>query len=268
MLPSHRSKEGYRTDIPFVRGSVHNMKMTPYFELAFKLAKTMLEHYSGDGAVLYSNLKEDIAKATVCEDLLSVARKRQINPQGFLVSTQVPSVLRVKEDYRLDGGILVLTEDQNKKIMFALNIVNTPDRMSSYHAEMDYLLTLLQDEIRKPGLNKATDVEAIITHILSLAYYFYNLIPLSKGSSAVAYSVLLGLIMSVGRQITGRIPNGRLLDMEAILAGAPDAFVMVAKNWMQIRKINVPVTSLPKVSEVLPTVRSVLELLSINSTMC
>ncbi|KAI8787675.1 tetratricopeptide repeat protein 13, partial [Biomphalaria glabrata] len=85
---------------------------------------------------------------------------------------------------------------------------------------------------------------------------------------AVAYSVLLGLIMSVGRQITGRIPNGRLLDMEAIFAGAPDAFVMVAKNWMQIKKISVPVSSLPKVSELLPTVRSVLEVLSFNSTTC
>ncbi|KAK6997583.1 tetratricopeptide repeat protein 13-like isoform X1 [Biomphalaria glabrata] len=268
MLPSYTSKEGHRTDIPFVRGSVHNMKVTPYNELAFKLAKTMLEHYSGDGAASYSGLKEDLAKATSCEDLLAVARKRQINPRGFLVSTQVPSVAGVREDNRLEGGILVLTEDQHQKIVFALNIVNMPDRMSSYHSEMDYLLMLLQDEMRKSGLSKASDVDVIISHILSIAYYFYNLIPLSKGSSAVAYSVLLGLIMSVGRQITGRIPNGRLLDMEAIFAGAPDAFVMVAKNWMQIKKISVPVSSLPKVSELLPTVRSVLEVLSFNSTTC
>ncbi|CAL1539081.1 unnamed protein product [Lymnaea stagnalis] len=267
-LPDYRSKDGHRTDIPFVRGSITNMKMTPYFELAFKLAKTMLEHYSGDGAVSYPGLKDDIAKATTCDDLLAVARKRQINPRGFLVSTQVPSLLRVKDDARLDGGVLVLTEDLYHKIVFALNIVNTPDRTSAYSAELDHLLILLQEEIRKTGLNKATDTEVIISHILSIIYYFYNLIPLSKGSSAVAYSVLLGLLMSFGRQITGRIPNGRLLEMEAILAGAPDAFVMVAKHWMAIKKVTAPVSGLSKVSEVLPTVRSVLEVLSVNTTTC
>ena len=28
------------------RGSVHNIKTMPYFDLVFKLVKTMLEHYS------------------------------------------------------------------------------------------------------------------------------------------------------------------------------------------------------------------------------
>ncbi|GFO17046.1 tetratricopeptide repeat protein 13-like [Plakobranchus ocellatus] len=267
-LPDYKSKEGYRADIPFVRGSVTNIKVTPYYELAFKLAKTMLEHYSGEGAVAYPGLREDIQKANNCEDLLNVARRRQINPHGVLVSTQVPSLLRVKDDYRLDGGVLVLTEDLSSKTVFALNVANTPDRTSSYSAEMDLLLILLQDEMKKVGSSKINDVESVILHILSIAYYFYNLLPLSKGSSAVAYSVMLGLLMSIGRQITGRIPNGRLLDLEAMLAGAPDAFVLVAKRWMAIKKTTVPVSTLPRVWEVLPTVRSVLEVLSINSTMC
>ena len=29
------------------RGSVMNLKVMPYFDLVFKLAKTMLEHYTG-----------------------------------------------------------------------------------------------------------------------------------------------------------------------------------------------------------------------------
>ncbi|XP_059156280.1 tetratricopeptide repeat protein 13-like isoform X2 [Physella acuta] len=267
-LPDFKSKEGHKADIPFVRGSVTNLKMLPYFDLAFKLAKTMLEHYTGDGAVSYPGLAEDISKAETCEDLLLISRKRQINPRGFLVSTQVPSLHRGKVDYRLDGGVLVLTEDLQQRIVFAMNIVSTPDRTASYTAEMDHLLVLLQEEIRKSGLNKVSDVELTITHILSIVYYFYNLLPLTKGSSAVAYSVLMGLLLSVGRQVTGRIPNGRLLDMEAILAGAPDAFVMVAKNWMAIKKTTVPVSTLPKVKDLLPTVRSVLEILTVNTTNC
>ena len=38
--------------------------------------------------------------------------------------------------------------------MFALNVASTPDRTASYSAEMDHLLTLLQDEMKKIGSNK------------------------------------------------------------------------------------------------------------------
>ena len=43
--------------------------------------------------------------------LLLCKQRRQINPHGVLVSTQVPSLRRVKDENRLDGGVLVLTED-------------------------------------------------------------------------------------------------------------------------------------------------------------
>ncbi|KAJ8308492.1 hypothetical protein KUTeg_013366 [Tegillarca granosa] len=86
--------------------------------------------------------------------------------------------------------------------------------------------------------------------------------------SVVAYSVAIGLIMSVGRQVTGKIPNGKLLEMEALLSGAPDAFILVTKQWMNIKRLNVPTSTLPKVWETFPTVRSVLEVLSVNTESC
>lgn len=88
-LPDYNSDEGHREDITLMRGTVGSIRISQYFDLAFKLAKTMLEHYTGVGAVSYSGLSTDIEKARTCEDLLQIARKRQINPHGFLVSTQV-----------------------------------------------------------------------------------------------------------------------------------------------------------------------------------
>lgn len=88
-LPDYSSEEGHREDITLMRGTVRSIRINQYFDLAFKLAKTMLEHYTGVGAVSYSGLSTDIEKAKTCEDLLHIARKRQINPHGFLVSTQV-----------------------------------------------------------------------------------------------------------------------------------------------------------------------------------
>jgi len=66
--------------------------------------------------------------------------------------------------------------------------------------------------------------------------------------------------------VSGKIPTGKLLDMEAMLSGAPDAFIAIMRQWMNVKKATIPVSSLPKVWETFPTVRSVLEALALNTT--
>lgn len=95
-LPDYHTSEGHRADITFVRGSVTNVRVSQYFDLAFKLARSMVEHYSGEGVINYPGMATDIESAKTCEDLLAVARKRHINPHGFLVSTQVSFVTSYK----------------------------------------------------------------------------------------------------------------------------------------------------------------------------
>ena len=267
-LMDNSNSEGHRTEFSFIRGSVYNVKLMQYFDLVFKLAKTMLEHYSGNGAVFYPDLQDDIEKSKTCDDLLNVARKRQINQHGFMVSTQVPSSRKDGNKNRLDGAMLILTDNVNSKMMFAVHVVHTKSRTSAYHAELDAVFNQLQEDIKRTGITKLTDVDSVVNIILTLVYYFYNLMPLSRGSSVVAYSVALGLLMSVGRQVTGKIPNGKLLEMEAMLAGAPDAFILVTKQWMQTKKLAVPVSQIPSVTETFPTVRSIIEILNVNTNLC
>ncbi|XP_076462579.1 tetratricopeptide repeat protein 13-like [Babylonia areolata] len=269
-LPDYHGEEGHREDITLIRGPVASVRVSQYFDLAFKLAKSMLEHYSGAGTVTYPGLAGDIEKASTCQDLLTIARKRQINPNGFLVSTQVPASVAVSGpssgDDRLDGTVLVLTEDPQGRIVFALSMSSTPARTVAYGAQMDHFLVQLHQEVLRTGVGKLSDLDPVLSAILSLVYYFYNLTPLTRGSSVVAYAVALGLVMSLGRQVSGKIPAGKLLDMEAMLSGAPDAFVAVMRQWMNVKKSSTPVSSLPKVWEVFPTVRSVLEVLVVNTT--
>ena len=67
-------------------------------------------------------------------------------------------------------------------------------------------------------------------------------------------------------QVSGKIPAGKLPDMEAMLSGAPDAFITIMRQWMNVKKATTPLSSLPKVWETFPTVRSVLEALALNTT--
>lgn len=259
-MPDFNTADGYRTDISFKKGPVQNIKVLNYFNLAFQLAKTMLKQYIGPG--------DDIDKAKTCEELLNVAKKRKINQHGFVVSTQVPSSRKNNEKDRLPGAMIILSEDRDERVMFSLNVATTKSRTVAYHAEIDAVFNQLQEEIKRTGISKVSDVDLVLNIILTMVYYFYDLMPLTRGSSVVAYSVAIGLIMSVGRQVTGKIPNGKLLEMEALLSGAPDAFILVTKQWMNIKRLNVPTSTLPKVWETFPTVRSVLEVLSVNTESC
>jgi len=117
--------------------------------------------------------------------------------------------------------------------------------------------------MRRPG-NK--DVDVVGNDILSLVYYFFNLMPLSRGSSAVAYTVALGLFLAVGRETTGKIPPGKEVDLEAMIGGSVENFTKNVKGWLGLRKLSKPVSSLPLVSEVFPTLRTVLEALNVRFT--
>ncbi|KAL4237726.1 Tetratricopeptide repeat protein 13 [Mactra antiquata] len=275
-MPDHKNKNGYKTVITLVKGSVHNIKTMPYFNLVFKLVKTMLEHYSATSESLKTKqtaAKEDIDSAETCEDLLEVTKvnvknKHHSDQNGFVVSTQVPSTRKRSEKDRLEGAMLVLTDDLANQILFTIDVPNTHTRTSDYHAELDYIYNQLQDEIRRSSSSKVAEMDSVVNFILSLSYYFYNLMPLSRGSSVVAYSVALGLIMSIHRQVTGKLPTSKLLEMEAMLSGAPDAFILVTKQWMNIKRLPSPMSGHPIVWETFPTIRSVLEVLNVNTDTC
>ncbi|KAI8019236.1 Suppressor of RPS4-RLD 1 [Camellia lanceoleosa] len=49
--------------------------------------------------------------------------------------------------------------------------------------------------------------------------------PLSRGSAAVGFVVLLGLLLAANMEFTGSIPEGFQVDWEAILNSDPNSFV-------------------------------------------
>ena len=140
------------------------------------------------------------------------------NPRFDPLFQQVPATVvlpgagnsaTASED-RLDGTVLVLTEDPSGRIVFALSMASTPARTAAYAAQMDHFLLLLHQEVQRTGVGKLSDMDSVLSSILSLVYYFYNLTPLTRGSSVVAYAVVLGLIMSLGRQVGSAYNNVHL----------------------------------------------------------
>lgn len=53
--------------------------------------------------------------------------------------------------------------------------------------------------------------------ILHYAYYWYNFMPLARGSAAVGYTTILSLFWAMGMPISTTIPKDYQVDWEAIL---------------------------------------------------
>ncbi|XP_068752417.1 tetratricopeptide repeat protein 13-like [Montipora capricornis] len=263
MMPERSVKAGFNFRINLLRGQLKSVRYSDYFEKIFQFTKTMLQHLYREDEINSKEFKRSLENAKTCRELIRVLKQHDIrNPHpGMILSTHVSSS-KGGGTMSLEGLNLSLSES-GSNLLFTMDTPTTPSRTAVYHSELEHIWGQLNDEMRKPG-NK--DLDLIGNYILSLVYYFFNLMPLSRGSSAVAYAVALGLFLAVGRETTGKIPPGKEVDLEAMIGGSVEVFTQHVKGWLALKKLSKPVTSLPLVSEVFPTLRAVLEALNVNFT--
>ena len=225
---------GYKTNLPFIEGGTINIRTKPYFDLVFRLVKSMIDSYHGDGALSREALRSSIKAAETPDDLIRAARRHDFNDNGFVISTQVPSLVE-PDIIRHDGVLITLAGSAQRRVSFIINHVTTRERTEAYGKEIKILLSDLYQQVKKKGLGRV-DFDSVLSTLLSMAYYLYNLMPLTRGSGFVTYSVLVGIVMAMGREVTGKVPMNKMLEMEALLSGAPDAFVVVTQQWLDIQK--------------------------------
>nr|XP_006819295.1 PREDICTED: tetratricopeptide repeat protein 13-like [Saccoglossus kowalevskii] len=272
LMPSKSIQAGFNSHMHLVRGQVNNVRYTKYFDVVFNVTKKMVAQYGVNGNGHRRSEREilsTIDKITTCEELLKFVKKLKGNRNGgpgFMVATKLNS--RKDKSQRYDGVMFTMTGDGNG-ILFSIDTATTKKRTEQYHSELEYIWGLLTEEARK-GQSKDMDVhmDAVINLILSLVYYFYNLMPLSRGSSVVAYSVAMGLTMAAGKEVSGKIAKGKLVDLEAMLTGNPDAFIAMVKSWMNLQRSTINLSSLPKMHDTFPTLRTMLEALNAGADMC
>lgn len=184
---------------------------------------------------------------------------------GFTVNTKVPSLKDQGKEY--DGFTITITGDKVGNILFSVETQTTEERTQLYHAEIDALYKDLTAKGKVLILSSEFgEADTVCNLILSLVYYFYNLMPLSRGSSVIAYSVIVGALMASGKEVAGKIPKGKLVDFEAMTAPGSEAFSKIAKSWMNLKSISPSYKTLPAVSETFPTLRSMIEVLNTDSS--
>nr|XP_034964375.1 tetratricopeptide repeat protein 13 isoform X2 [Zootoca vivipara] len=267
-MPPRSLSRGFNNHINLIRGQVINIRYLEYFEKMLHFIKDrILVYHSANNHKELVDVREALEQVQKVEDLLPIMKLHSKTRDGFTVNTKVPSLKDPGKEY--DGFTITITGDKIGNILFSVETQTTEERTQLYHAEID---ALYKDLTTKGKLlvssAESGESDAVCSLILSLVYYFYNLMPLSRGSSVVAYSIVMGALMASGKEVSGKIPKGKLIDFEAMTAAGSEAFSKVAKDWLNLKSISPSYKSLPLVSEYFPTLRTMIEALSTDSAHC
>ncbi|PAA72512.1 hypothetical protein BOX15_Mlig001952g1 [Macrostomum lignano] len=267
-------------DLQFNHAIVHrgvpNPPLQAYFNLVFQLAKTMTEHSRGPGSAGSQDEKREFDTAQTLGQVLAIAKRRRTyrdEDRGLVVGTQVPST-KYRDQMRHEGAYIYLTEDAKVggSCSLGVRIRLRTLRLRSYRDELDHLLSELLGDMRagrlaNPGPDQVS--EQAVSRVLTLLYYLTNAMPLSHRSGPAAFAVAVGLLLASNIGVGGRPPPGKSLELEPVLAGTPDAFALVTRQWLKpvalAKSVGAGADCL-SVTAALPTLRSVLEMIGAGAS--
>lgn len=158
---------------------------------------------------------------------------------------------------------------------FSIRTPVTPARWRDYDKELSAVCEGLFEALM------AGNLPAVADQALRFAYYWYNFMPLARGSAFCGYVALLGVFLAAGAPIRAGIPKSYQTDWEAILSTSPQDFIASVSPWMLPPEVTQgegggggidrtpplpppcpPVDTLPQVIDVLDTMRKRLEALN------
>lgn len=267
-LPSTKSNpSSFVHHINLIKGDKYNIQYINYLRQVVDLMKKLVMDFTN--TVSSSDYKSELERADDYSSLMKTLMKyggSQVNDPGFMLGTKVPSV-KDRNRKHLDGFMVSLGSlDKNNYTVLSIDIATKRARTQQYHAELNFIWDKFMEDMQN-SVNDDSEAlqDSLINTVLTLAYYFYNLMPISEGSGVISYATTLGLLLAVGKEVTGKMPADKILEMDALLASAPEIFVEEMKSWMNLKRARDEITSdLPKVIDMLPTVRSCLEILNID----
>ncbi|KAI5065864.1 hypothetical protein GOP47_0018488 [Adiantum capillus-veneris] len=262
-LSEKEFKAGFGSHTPMVLGQARVVRYYPNFPRAFAILKDMIiskrcVYDASNGPVLLSKLQlQAIEAAESCNQMYEVIG------EDFWVVTPCHSV--ASGGKVLDGTRLTLQKMGENGFDFSIRTPGTPPRWADFDHELSAAWENLCDTFcwEASGSTDAKLLGKVQNCILKLTYYWYNFMPLARGTAAVGYITLLGLFLAVGMEITASIPEGVQVDWEAILSPNVSLFTEAISKWLYPSiKLTNAWQSLPDVSSTFPTTGSVVAALS------
>jgi hypothetical protein len=167
-------------------------------------------------------MKNKIANITTLDELYAIMKI------DFYVI--IPCYSRASPGKVLEGTRLTLLYHEPAGYEYTIRTAGTPIRWVEFHNE----LNICFDKFINAILYKKQESKIILKHSLEMFYYWVQFAPLSRGSAACGYAVLMTGMLASGYLITEPIPKGKQLDWEAILTPDFEVFYNKVENWFVI----------------------------------
>eukprot|EP00026_Physarum_polycephalum_P002160 Phypoly_transcript_02165.p1 GENE.Phypoly_transcript_02165~~Phypoly_transcript_02165.p1 ORF type:complete len:924 (+),score=154.83 Phypoly_transcript_02165:113-2884(+) len=250
LLSPEQFAEGFGSHTPMITGQTHVIRYYPMFERSFAIMKRLIP----DQCNISEDAKREVEEAKECKDLHDIIRK------DFYVVTPCHSTARPGSI--MEGTRLTIQLSNPEGYEYSIRTPGTPPRWAEYNQEMTYVWELLTAEATNPN----PDMEKVVEQILTLTFYWYNFMPLSRGTAAVGYMTMVAMFLAMGYQITAPIPENLQPDWEAILRPTPADFIQVIKPWLwtDAPRLERDIDTLPSCSKSISSIRKLIQVLNVD----
>jgi len=201
---------------------------------------------------LSEKLKKQVMEAQTIPQLYEIMRR------DFWVVTPCHSI---RTGAIMEGTRLALQYSDPEGFEFSIRTPGTPPRWADYDAELAHVFELLTVAVRTEPM----PLDRVSELILTMAFYWYNFMPLSRGTAATGLVALVSMFLAVGIKIGCAVPERCLLDWEAILRPTPQDFIDTLKTWMWPARQTIDLQEfdqLPNVEKTIDTLRKMIQSLN------
>jgi tetratricopeptide (TPR) repeat protein len=261
-LPGNTFEEGFGLQTPIINGQLKTARYGRYFSKAFKLLKKhMKSHY-----ILSTDERKKPSSEQVesLEAARSLAGLHAIVGENFYVIQPCYTATEQGTLSVLEGARITLVDHPPDGFDFSIRMPSTPKRWKQFESQICHIfqkvvhaLNHLDDpqhnflgskstaptapggesesEDASPGAHgREQRVKALG---LELFYYWCVFAPLTRGSALCGYMSLMAVALAAGCAYTGRLPNEKQLDWEAIFATNCDEFIETVSPWLHLQPL-------------------------------
>ncbi|KAL3144958.1 hypothetical protein ABBQ32_003464 [Trebouxia sp. C0010 RCD-2024] len=227
LLTKAEFETGFGSHTPMFSGQTKCVRYYMNFERALRLMKEVIaqEGHTFDAKNKPVPLASEDKQAEVQAAKTAADMWRAIGKDSWVV---VPIASTSRPGHTMEGTRLTIVKvpTQPDAFEFSIRTPVTPPRWKDFEQEFQELWEGLMQAL-------AAEHKPLIAHAaLTYVYYWYNFMPLARGTAVTGYITLLAIFLAADMPITAFIPKNYQVDWEAILARSPEPFIQSVSPWL------------------------------------
>ena len=210
-------QKGYGTTTPLIIGDKKNIRYFPYFNSVFNLLKFLLP------------LQEKLSDEQVYKVITAKTLHEVYSVIGSAISVLSPCFSSSSPGTVLDGSRVNLYHSREEAgYMLEISTSAVAHRWKQFDLELQSAFQNIT--FQGPGVVTRRDALRLS---LTMAYYWFQFMPLSRGSAAIGVQTISSVLLAFGYEYRGSIPRGVQIDWEAMVRSGPGEFIEALSSWLK-----------------------------------